>query len=375
MISKLRVSMERQIAGAPEQNDFIVADCIRKLIERQLQIGGNAADIDLIKILDSLIFLGRRDFQDYAIVLSKGFAQPAYTERTRWNSWLFTIDGSHEYNADIFLKEEHKFPSFPKRSAGSIAASCDTMADWKPWQHLLRKKIATVTWAFDEVVIPVQAMIDSDFTALPPSHAQIATALEALDEVVKPLRRLSNVNTEMVRFIQEEEFGPERFHRFNAWLKATSSPDQAAGDNEPLRKRRKCDMERGDWNKNDKDLLAPLDIGITSGIRLFWMRGSVSEHMHFFWLFGNILFEVKNVHCWFFGMFFFFFLHFSLHCDDSSAVACFIVFIDVDGAGIVPWQCLRLVIRELTTIWHKSCGNVQMLMAQVHWHSWWPFNV
>ena len=109
-----------------------------------------------------------------------------------------------------------------------------------------QKKIATVTWAFNEVVIPVQAMINSDFTALPPSHAQIATALEALDEVVKPLRRLSNENTEMVRFIQKEEFGPERFHRFNAWLKATSSPDQAAGDNEPLRKRRKCDMERGD---------------------------------------------------------------------------------------------------------------------------------
>ena len=72
--------------------------------------------------------------------------------------------------------------------------------------------------------------------------AKIATALEALDEVVKPLRRLSKVDTEMVRLVQEEHFVPKRFHRFRAWLKFGPLSNHAAGNDEPLRKRQKCDI-------------------------------------------------------------------------------------------------------------------------------------
>ena len=111
-----RVNMTRVIGAAQEENDEIVAECIRGLIARELQIGGDPADIDLMEICYDLSH--ELIVQRWIIALSKGPAEPAYTAQDFLchQKWLFIIDDSHEYNADILLKEDHNPLHFPKRS-------------------------------------------------------------------------------------------------------------------------------------------------------------------------------------------------------------------------------------------------------------------
>ena len=234
----IRVRMEPLYS---EKKESAAAERIRRQLERILQKGCNAADINLAAI--SHYLGGEPIVPGYVVVLGKGECRPAYIERfSPWEKWLFTVDGLHKYVADIFPKEKLKFVLLPKRSAGDVAASCDAVVDRLLWQNLLREKIATVTWSFDEVIHLVQGMIDTDYTGARELHWKIAIAESALDEVMKPLKRLCHANTEMVRLVQEEEFEPERLHHSNAWRDSATFAIRVPIDDEPLRKRHKSDM-------------------------------------------------------------------------------------------------------------------------------------